>query len=388
VTFLKRGACLAIALLLLMPVATVRAAAVPDPYDIWAILPLTGANAYFGQEAHDALAVMEKSINAAGGIHGRSIRFQTLDSQSNPQVAVQLTNQLISKKLPLFIGDGSVGTCSAMQALVAPTGPVQFCLSPGITPSGFTYAVGASPTKEIEYDVRYFRKQGITKLALLLATDATGANASSEFHAAVALPENQGVTIVAEERFNPTDLGVSAQLARIRSSGAQLLIAFTSGTPFGTVLHSYRDADMTIPIFSSQGNMSFAAMKAFADLVPAGGIYFGQGPIPSPGVALPNGPLKAIQELYLRSFAEAGIQPDTPSAIIWDTVTVVVTALRAVGLDASPVRAHEYINNIHGVPGVQGMLDFRGGDQRGQDAVCVLHWARGAATWRVMPDPK
>jgi branched-chain amino acid transport system substrate-binding protein len=375
-------------LLLLMPVAIARAASTQVVYDIWAILPLTGANAYFGQEAHDALAVMEKTVNAGGGIHGRSIRFQTLDSQSNPQIAVQLTNELMSKKIPLFIGDGSVGTCSAMQALVAPTGPVQFCLSPGITPSGFTYAVGAAPTKEIAYDVRYFRKQGITKFALLLATDATGASASAEFHAAVGLPENQGVTIVAEERFNPTDLGVSAQLARIRASGAQLLIAFTSGTPFGTVLRSYRDADMTIPIFSSQGNMSFAAMKAFADLVPAGGVYFGQGPIPPPGVAVPNGPLKATQELYLRSFTEAGIKPDTPSAIIWDTVTVAITALRAVGLDASAERTRQYINGIHGVPGVQGMLDFRSGDQRGQDAVCVLHWARGAATWRVMPDPK
>jgi branched-chain amino acid transport system substrate-binding protein len=387
-TFLKRGSCLAVVLLLLLPVAEVRAASAEDAYDIWAILPLTGSNAYFGQEAHDALAVMEKKVNAAGGIRGRSIRFQTLDSQSNPQVAVQLTNGLVSKKIPLFIGDSSVATCSAMQALVASSGPVEFCLSPGITPSAFTYAVGAAPTREIEYDVRYFRKQGITKLALLLATDATGASASAEFHAAVALPENQGVTIVAEERFNPTDLGVSAQLTRIRASGAQLLIAFTSGTPFGTVLRSYRDADMTIPVFSSQGNMNFAAMKAFADLVPAGGVYFGQGPVPPPGVAVPNGPLKATQELYLRSFAEAGIKPDTPSAIVWDTVTVAVTALRAIGLDASPERAHQYINGMHGVPGVQGMLDFRNGDQRGQDAVCVLHWAKGAAAWRIMPEPK
>jgi branched-chain amino acid transport system substrate-binding protein len=379
---------LAALVLIVSSIASARAVTAEDPYRIPVILPLTGSNAYFGKEAHDALGVMESVVNASGGIRGRSVQFEVVDSQSNPQVAVQLTNDLLSKKVPLFIGDASVATCAAMRPVVAVAGPVALCLSPGFTPSGYSFAIGAAGGKQIIYDIRWFRKHGITKLGLLLATDATGVSAGADFHTAVALPENAGVSIVADERFNPTDLSVAAQLARIRASGAQLLLTFTSGSPFGTVLRSYRDADMTIPVFSSQGNMSFAAMSAFGDMVPPGGLYFGNGPVPAPGVPAPKGPLKKVQEAYLHAFAAAGIRPDEAMAIVWDTVTVAVAALRGVGLDAGPDRVRTYINAMHGVPVVQGMLDFRSGDQRGLNDLRIVHWDHGAAAWEVLPDPK
>jgi branched-chain amino acid transport system substrate-binding protein len=371
---------------LIVVLAFSQAARAQDAYDIWAILPLTGPNAYFGKEAHDALGVMEKAVNRAGGIRGRSVHFQTLDSQSSPQVALQLLNTIKSKNVPIVIGDGSVANCSVMQAVLKDTGPVQFCLSPGITPGGYTYAIGPAPADELVYAIRYFRNHGVRKIGLLLATDATGQVEGALMKSTLARPENRDVSIVADERFNPTDLSVSAQLTTIKSSGAQLLFSFTSGTPFGTVLRGYQDVGLKMPVLTSNGNLGFAAMTAFGDLVPEGGLYFHSAPIPPPGATVANGPCKAIQEAYLKDFAESGIQPDNPAAIMWDTVSVAIAALRTAGVDASPDRIRAYINGLHDFPSVQGVIDFRKGDMRGQNDVRIIHWARGAAAWTILPN--
>ena len=48
------------------------------------------------------------------------------------------------------------------------------------------------------------------------------------------------MTVVAREHFNLTDISVAAQMANIKSSGAQALIAWSTGTPVATIEPSRR----------------------------------------------------------------------------------------------------------------------------------------------------
>jgi hypothetical protein len=65
--------------------------------------------------------------NARGGITGRKIHFVVQDDQSSPQVAVQLTNGIIAKHVPVMLGSSLVANCNAMMAAVRESGPVQYC---------------------------------------------------------------------------------------------------------------------------------------------------------------------------------------------------------------------------------------------------------------------
>src|SRR5579863_6260223 len=69
--------------------AASRSGLAADPFVIQVLAPETGTAAFLGKEEAQALEVLEKDTNNAGGIDGRQIRFNIQDDQSNPQTAVQ-----------------------------------------------------------------------------------------------------------------------------------------------------------------------------------------------------------------------------------------------------------------------------------------------------------
>jgi len=352
-------------------------------------LPLSGSNAFAGNEQREALSALQTVVNADGGIKGRPVNFVFLDSQSSPQIAVQLTNDIVSKHVSLLVGDSSVATCNAMAALLR-GGPVQFCLSPGFRPErgGFSYTIGLSAIDQARVIFRYLRERGWNRVALIVGTDATGRLAEPDFATVAALPENREMHIVALEHFNPTDVSIAAQVARVRAANAQAVIAWVNGSPFGTVVRSMKDAALSLPVVAGTGNLSYKELQAFADSVPSQ-LFFCLGPIPAAGQPIANGPLRAAQTTYAQTFRKLGIKPDYSHAGAWDTGLVAVAALRAVGTDGTPNQVRAYVNALHGIAGVQAVFDFRSGDMRGipPEAARLLRWDQARETWFTVSGP-
>jgi branched-chain amino acid transport system substrate-binding protein len=358
-----------------------------EPYDLYAVLPLTGNNAFAGTEEQQALRVLQSAVNRGGGIHGRSLHFSIVDSQSNPQIAVQLTATILAKHPSVIIGDSSRATCLAMAPLVSNDGPVQFCLSPGFTPvrNGYAYIIGQSPEALAETYLRYLRGRGWRRVAFLSGNDATGSSSDAAFNAVIGRPENAGITVVADERYDIAGITVAAQLAKIRAASPQVLVAYNSGTPFGLVIRGMRDAAFDLPVVTSEGNLSYTELKEFSDNLPSR-LFFVAGPLPAAGQPVEDGPLKATDLAYLDAFRRQGIKPDWGHAVAWDTGVVIVAALRARGLDAGPNEIRSYVNGLHGFPGVQGMLDFRSGDMRGLSDFRMLLWDKARSTWTIVSE--
>lgn len=377
--------CLAAALFL----AFGRSALAAEPLDIHVIVALTGSNAFAGTASKDSLTALQAHVNANGGINGRPLNFVYSDSQSNPQTAVQLTTQILASHPPLIIGETSVAGCNAMAAFLK-NGPVQFCLSPGFRPErgGYSYTIGLSAVDQMKVIFRFLREKRWDKAAIIVGTDATGRLAEPDFASVEGLPENKDVHVVDLEHFNPTDVTIAAQVARIRASGAQVIIAWVNGSPFGTVIRSLKDAALSLPMVAGTGNLSYKELQSFADYVPST-MYFTWTAVPASDQPVPNGPLKAAQTAYFATMKSQGIRPDYGHAGSWDTGLVAVAALRAVGPDATPEQMRAYINNLHGLAGVQAVFDFRSGDMRGIpiDAARLLQWDQAKESWHVASGP-
>lgn len=358
-----------------------------EPYDIDVVLPLTGPLAFLGSEQRESLEILQSDVNRGGGVRGRAIRFVIVDSQSNPQTAVQLTGQIVARHPAVMIGDSAVATCAAMAPLVA-TGPLEFCLSPGFQPKpgGNTYSIGASPQLQAAAIVRFARARGWTRLALLNQNDATGDSVQAATNAELAKPENQTMRLVATERFSAGDISLAAQLSRIRAADAQYLVSYNSGAPFGIVLRSLHDAGLDLPVFTSQGNLSYTELKALKDDLPSR-LFFVAGPLPPDGPELENNALKATDLAYLQAFRAQGVRPDFGHAAAWDSGSVVVASLRARGLQAGPGELRAYINSLHGFPTIQGLADFRSGDGRGVSDTRILAWNAARNTWSIESGP-
>ncbi len=336
-------------------------AADPPPYEIDAVISLTGTAAFLGKEEQQAFEAVERVQNARGGIGGRKIKFVVQDDQSNPQIAVQLTNAIIGKHVPVIIGSTLVAQCNAMSALVKENGPVQYCVSPGIHPEhgSYTFSSSVSTRDQAIAMMRYFHKRGWSRIGLLTSTDATGEDAARNFQAAVAA--ERGTQIVAQERFNPSDVSVTAQLTRIKGANPQAIVGWTTGTPFGTVLRGIAETGIDVPIGAGNGNIIYAQMAQYKDFLPKELLFSGVQYFRDPKDI--RGPLKAAIETFDKALAPT--KPDLGHGLGYDPAMIVVDALRKLGANATAKQLRDYLLNLHGYVGVNGVYDFHSGDNRG-----------------------
>ncbi|HEY0395124.1 MAG TPA: ABC transporter substrate-binding protein [Candidatus Elarobacter sp.] len=343
--------------------SSLPATAADEPYEINAVLSLTGTAAFLGQEEKQALEAVEKITNASGGIRGRKIRFVVQDDQSSPQIAVQLTRGVMDKHVPVILGSSLVAICNAMLAVVKDNGPAQYCFSPGIHPDRSTYTFSSSvSTKDLALImVRYFHKKGWNRIAVMTSTDATGQDAERNFDAAFAAPENKGTQLVAREHFNPSDVTVAAQLQRVKATNPQVLVAWTTGTPFGTVLRDIAGAGIDIPIGGGNGNIIYAQMKQYTKFLPKELYFAGVQYFRDPKEI--RGPLRAPIEQFDKALAPS--KPDLGQGLGYDAAMIVVDALRHLGTNATAAQVRDYIDGLHGYIGTHGVYDFRAGDHRG-----------------------
>ena len=372
-------------LVALAPGAPVAAA---DPYEINVIMPLTGSAAFLGKAEQQSVQLIESIANKSGGIRGRPVKFVIQDDQSSPQVAVQLANGLIAKKVPVILGSSVVAMCNAIAALVK-NGPVQYCYSPGIhpAPGSFTFSASVSTRDLIAVYLTYFRARRWNNVALMFSSDASGQDAERSFDENLAAPENKGVTIVAREHFNPTDVSVAAQLSHIKSANPQIVVAWTTGTPFATVLRAYAESGMTAPLATTNGNMTYAQMAQYAAFLPKELLFPGPRFFGREYVA--KGPIRDAQKVFFDAFASINVKPDAAHSFAWDSTTIVVDALRKIGTDASAEKLRDYILNSHGFAGIYGLYDFRDKEQRGltRNAAIVTRWDAAKGTWVALSKP-
>jgi branched-chain amino acid transport system substrate-binding protein len=344
-----------------------RSATTPqgDPVQIGAILSITGPAAFLGKNEQTALGLIEEQVNRDGGIGGRPLKFVVEDDQSSPQLVVQIYNRLAAQKLQVILGPSLTATCAAVAPLVTKESPLLYCFSPGFVPENgskiFTW--GPKSADLVTINVRYYRERGIRKLAFITPLDAQGLDAEHALEAALQLPENKDMSLVAREHFNGTDISVTAQIARIKASGAQALIAWGVGTPAGTELRSISDGGLTIPVAISSANLIYTVMKQFGPFLPRD-LVSASFPALVPD-SLPNGAVKNAVRRYNDAFKAIGIRADATEAIAWDPGWIVVTAYRRLGPDASSNAIKDFIDHVRGFAGATGLYDFQSIPQRG-----------------------
>lgn len=362
----------------------------PAPLHVDVIVSQTGGFAFVGQKTVETLHVLAGVVNASGGVHGRPVQFDFSDDQTNPVVAVQLANAAIARGVPVLLGPVSAAGCAAVLPLVAKNGPVDYCLSPVITgpPGGYVFSVGAGTAANNAVMVRFFHNKGWQRIGIVSTTDASCRDAERQIDDALQLPENRDMRVVAREHFNPADLSVAAQIARIKASPAQALLTCASGTVFGTVLHGIHDAGLDIPVAASSANMVAAQLASYAGLLPRE-LYFAASRGIVPDDALGNGPVKDAQRRYFAAFRAAHVRPEFQASLIWDQAMIVIDALRHAGPNPTAADLHAYIEGLHDWAGIAGIYYFRDNSQRGigQSALQVYRWDGARNAFAVVSRP-
>jgi len=359
-----------------------------EPYDIYVIAGVTGPGAFVARGVQAALSAGERYINSTGGINGRSIHFVILDDQTNPANTVQLASQLVAKQVPVFIGPVGAATCSAIMPLVT-SGPVAYCQSNSVHPPAGSYMFSAQlSTKDFAMAaLRYLAAKGIRKIALLTSTDTTGQDGQEIALEDLKSPSLRDLQVVDNEQFNIVDLSVNAQMARIKAAGAQAVYAWATGTPFGTILRGIRDTGFDGVVLTHGGNINKSQMEGYAAFLPTTLLLAGP-----PYMATTSEPpaVRKAKAVFVDQLRQVGVTtPDLTQMLAWDPMLIVIDALRHLGTSAAPEQIRRYIANLHGFAGVNGIYDFRRGDQRGLDpsTSVVVRWDPTLDTFVTVSQP-
>ncbi len=385
--------CRAVAgLVLLAALATPAPAAeaVGELYDLHVVLPLTGGAGFLGQAEQQVIQIEQKAINEAGGVHGRPVRFVFHDDQSSPQVGVQVANEILASKPKVVIGSALVGMCNAMAPLMR-NGPVHYCLSPGIHPAagGYVWTSSVSTMDLFKATLRFYRKKGWKRIAVLTSTDASGQDAERGLKETFADPENKDLELVATARFNPTDVSADAQIQRMKASDPQAVITWTSGTPLGTVFRAVAGAGWDVPVAISNSNMLYDQMAQYAGFTPKQLYVACADWLPSSDKSDIPLAMQAAQKGMFDAFAAESKRPDNAAALSWDAIMIVVAALNRAPPDAVPAQLRDTLADLKDYAGVTGIYDMPAIPQRGigLSSVVVTRWDGTAGTWSVVSHP-
>jgi branched-chain amino acid transport system substrate-binding protein len=332
------------------------------PYELNAILPLTGAFAFFGQASQKTMSLVADRVNATGGIHGRSVRMTFLDDQSSPQLDVQYASALIAKKTAVILGPAVTATCAAVAPLVKAAGPLMFCISPYIDTGSYVYVTAGTALDNAIVVLRYYREHGYKRFAMLNSTDASGAALDKAFEDAFALPEFASLNLIAHQHFAPADQSVAAQMAVIKASGPQVLISWTVGSPFSTVIRGIHDSGLDVPVCANGANMTIAQISQLASIAPKE-LDFLTIPAAVRGSAVEPRIAKVQHDLNTM-FEKAGLKVDGGYANGYDMTILVMDALRNTPPDPTAAQMQTYFSHLHDFPGANAIYDFRSG-QRG-----------------------
>ncbi len=354
-----------------------------EPYDIYAILSLTGPLALLGADEQTSLQTVEDIVNKSGGIHGQPIHFVIADDASQPATAVQLANSIIAKNPPFILGPTYLASCLSILPLVR-QGPLVYCLAPAIhpPPGSYTFSTSVSTLDQTRAWFNFGLSMGWKRLAVLSSTDAAGQDQDQQIDIVSASPKYAALHVVAREHFGIGDVSVAAQAARLKAANPDAIILTSVGTAMGTSLRGLKDAGLEkIPVITNFGNLIHAQLELYASFVPDR-LYLTAPRFVTYDVST-KGPVRDAQRTFYNALRAKGIEPDAPHSLAWDPAFVLVDALRRLGTNVTAAALHEYLEGYHGYAGTIGIFDFRDGSQRGVglSSVVVVRWNPERKTW-------
>jgi branched-chain amino acid transport system substrate-binding protein len=224
------------------------------------VAPLSGPASTVGTRLNRSAKMWADEINNRGGIKGRKIRLVTCNDEGRPEKAVSCARDAVRDGATLVFGHSLTASLRAMQPVLA-NGPVMIIASPNIVPSADSLAFQTSPSDEhITEAIAHFLKQnGINKLGMIAATDASGE--VGVVSARKVFAEQKIELQVARVDLRATD--ATTQIAAVAGADIKVVYSSYSGAGAATVVKSFVNLDLKQPLIVSYANLS----QAFIDVV-------------------------------------------------------------------------------------------------------------------------
>ncbi len=339
-------------------------------YKIGAIFSVTGRASFLGDPEKKTAEMVVDQINAAGGINGKPIKLIVYDDEGDATKCNLHAKKLIEQDNVLAVIGPSI---SGLSLAVIPVfeqnqTPLISCAasfkivhnSDTGKPYPWIFKTPQSDSMAVEAIYTHLQAKGINKIAIMSVTSGFGASGRQEL---LRLAPQYGMDVVADEKYDPKDTDMTAQLTKIKGLDPQAIVNWSIGPTQVTVVRNWRDLGMeAIPFYQSHGfgsrkNIELAAGAAEGVFCPLGACNIAE--------LLPDShPQKAVTTQYAKDYQAKYNEPlSSFGGHAWDAMHLLADALKEAGADKAKIR--DYLEKKQNFVGQHGVFNFSPEDHNG-----------------------
>lgn len=261
---------------LLLAVFQCGGALAADAVKVGIVLPLTGAQAKFGEIEKRSFEMAAEEINAAGGVKGAKLELLFEDDTGKPDVGRAAVEKLISRdKVTVLTGGYSSAVTQAATA-VAQQFKVPFLVTTGsadeITEKGYEYIFRINPTSSEYFDpfeTLIQKVGGIKTMALLYENTQFGQSSAKDVDAAA---KRAGIQVAVKEGYQAGAIDFKPILSKVKGAKPDIIYMVSYVMDAALLMAQSKELDISPKMFAG-GGAGFTLLEfrqkagAAADLV-------------------------------------------------------------------------------------------------------------------------
>ncbi|MDO9556920.1 MAG: ABC transporter substrate-binding protein [Coriobacteriia bacterium] len=337
-----------------------------EPYTIGAVLSLSGTYAGLGEPEKNTIEMELERINEDGGVNGHPVKVVIEDDATDPAKAQAATVRLIEQVDVLaIIGATGTGQTMGMRGDIDRAGIPQVSVAGGtVVTAQFDPLVFQTPWSNslvVPFTLSRLRDAGITKIALMYDTGGFGADGGDVVKATVG---EYGISVVAEQTFNPGDTDMTAQLTMVKGSDAEAVVLWNAGKESAIVAKNMQQLSMMLPLYGCHGNARAEFAEGAGDA--AEGFRFAAGKILLPETYGTDSMSYRVATDFVERYTERyGKAPDTFAGHAYDALYLIVEAMRRLPEGFTTAELRDEIERTDDFVGIGGIFTFTESDHNG-----------------------
>ncbi len=359
------------------------AALAQEPIRIGAFLSVTGPAAFLGDPEQKTLEMVVERINLEGGVLGRKLQLVAYDDAGDAEKARTFAKRLLEQdRVDAIVGGSTTGTTMAVVPLA------EAAQTPFVSLAGAVVIV--EPVKKWVFKTPHTDRMACEKIfvdlqarklsKVALISGGGGFDKSMRGECLKVAPK-YGIEVIADETYGAADTDMTAQLTKIRSSGAQAVLNAGFGQGPAIVTRNFRQVGLTLPLYQSHG----VASKEYVKLsgAAAEGVRLPAAALLVPDLLAGGDPQKPVVTAYKRDY-EARYKTDvsTFGGHAYDGLMLVVNAMKRAG-STDKAKLRDALEATQGYVGTGGVVNMSASDHLGLDLSAFVMLEVKGGDWAV-----
>jgi branched-chain amino acid transport system substrate-binding protein len=385
--------------ILIILLGAVRFSVAGQTTDIGLLFDLSGTGQEAGQAARWACEMAVDRVNAAGGVRGRLVRLMVFDTEGDPFLGNHGARELVlGRSVSAVVGpigwDTAVMTKPFFQEAQVPvmmlTSEDSVIRGGKYGMYGYIFQLPLRRKTAFERMVGFLQETGRTRIGLVTESDGAGRDVVEWFRE---MGTSYGIEEVAVARLSPAE-DMTESLEELMAVGLQAVVCSCSLPQAARVARMIRNIEKELPLFQGHAMcphryVSVAGPDARESLMVTNKMLVWED-------LEDRDPQKALIRDFVHQYMDVyGYGRRCPVCpflgYVWDSIMVLVRAMRDVGTDGTDMR--DAIETIDNHVGLGGIYNFGYKDHNGLDpdsmVITGVDQIRGdgekwVASWRIV----